>query len=137
MRLTLILYLPVILFLSCYTPAFSQDEGNDTISSLNRVSDKYYTTVSSRLHTIEEKVGKKSVKALQQFIKQEKKLLKKFTRIDSNAARQLMSDATEKYTRLQQQLYGSQKQLQYIPYLDTLKTSLKFLDQNPQFLSQT
>lgn len=96
---------------------------------------KYFESVSSSAKKLEEKLDKKSEKALAQLQKQEEKLKHKLSKIDSIAAKNIFLDADAKYKDLQEKLKNPSLK-QYIPRLDSLSTSLKFLQQNPQLLSQ-
>jgi hypothetical protein len=61
---------------------------------------------------------------------------RKLSRIDSSKAKQVFGDAESKYTELEQKLDNPSSLTQYIPYLDTLKTSLKFLENNKALLGK-
>ena len=66
--------------------------------------------------------------------KQEAKLQKKLAKIDSLASHNIFSNSVEKYNQLKEKIKSTGKLSQYIPKLDTLATSFKFLDQHPEFL---
>ncbi len=57
----------------------------------------------------------------------------KLSKIDSSAAKKIFTDSKQKYEQLQNKVSNAGN---YIPKLDSLATSLKFLENNPQFLSQ-
>ena len=108
-----------------------------TITNSNKqLPAKYLDKVSSQSNSVEQKLDKKSKKALAQLQKQEARMRKKLTKIDSAAATNIFANANEKYKELEQRLKNASFK-QYIPGLDTLSTSLKFLQQNPGLLSQT
>jgi hypothetical protein len=88
------------------------------------------------LDDVSEKLDKKSEKALSQLQKQEDKIRRKLSRLDSSKAKQVFGDAESKYTELKQKLEKPSSLTQYIPYLDTLKTSLKFLENNKVLLGK-
>jgi len=102
--------------------------GQDSLSSLTQLPSRYYDKVSNRLNTIEQKLNNKSDKAVERFQRQEQKLRRKLEKKDSNAAKQIFADAESKYKQLEQKLQQPQKLTQYTPFLDTLKTSFKFLE---------
>jgi hypothetical protein len=112
--------------------AFSQD---DSISS-QIVSKKYLDKVSSMATDMEEKLDKHTEKVLAKFQKQESRLQKKLAKTDSAKAAALFGSSKEKYQQLNDRLKKMTDGSQYIPSLDTLVTSLKFLNQNPQLLSK-
>ncbi|HEX7902560.1 MAG TPA: hypothetical protein VF487_01685 [Chitinophagaceae bacterium] len=104
-------------------------------SSVERISTQYLAKVSTQANILTQKLDKKSKKALQQLQKQEAKMKRKLMKIDSLATNNVFADANKQYKDLAQRLKGS-KTGQYIPKLDTLITSMKFLHENPQLLSQ-
>jgi hypothetical protein len=99
--------------------------------------EKYIDAVGDKAKSIEEKLNKKSEKALAQLKKQEGKIIKKLERIDSTAAKQLKENAMARYKELEEKLKNPGKLQQYIPYLDSLGTSLNFLTENSQLLKNT
>src|SRR5688572_3762401 len=102
--------------------------------STQRVSSKYLDAVKSKASDLSEKLDKKSEKALTQLQKQEDRIKRKLARLDSSKAIEVFGDAESKYTELKQKLENPSSLTQYIPYLDTLKTSLKFLEDNKGLL---
>jgi hypothetical protein len=96
---------------------------------------QYLSSLSKRVNDLDHKLDKKSEKALAQLVKQENKMKSKLVKLDSLKASQVFSGAEEKYNRLKQKLNNPGKLTQYLPYLDTLKTSMKFLEQNKSVLS--
>ncbi|WP_199119241.1 hypothetical protein [Pedobacter sp. ASV28] len=110
-------------FIAASFIAFSQD------SSTTRVSLQYVDQLSSTADRLEKKLDKQTTKALQQLQKQEDRMRRKLQKIDTLKANEIFGPAKEK---LNKNLTGAK---QYIPSLDTLASSLKFLEQNPQLLS--
>ncbi|TXJ28091.1 MAG: hypothetical protein E6Q24_07120 [Chitinophagaceae bacterium] len=108
---------------------------SDTLPS--PVDGKYFDAVNKKAGQLEQKLDKQSEKIITQFLQQENKLKRKLARKDSAAVIAVFGDAKERYGKLQQKLAGTEKLKQYIPSLDTLSTSLKFLQQNPQLLAIT
>ncbi len=123
----------ILLFsLSLYSVmAYSQDS---TTAAIQQLPDKYLDKTSARVTEIEKKLTRKTEKSLRKLQKEEDRLRKKLSKIDSTAANNLFSQSSAKYTALTQKLSQkaesiSQRRIgNYIPYLDTLKTSLKFLN---------
>lgn len=107
------------------------------LDSLPSVSFKYIEEVSSRADKISGKIDKQSEKALAQLQKQEEKLKRKLAKIDSSKAKQLFGDVASRYKELGSGLKNKTRTaMQYIPSLDTLSTSLKFLQENNAWLSK-
>lgn len=107
----------------------------DSVSVQPQVSKKYLDAVSAQAGSLEEKLDKKSQKVLARLQKQEAKMRNKLMKIDSVAANNVFANAGDKYKELQQRLKGNSAR-QYIPKLDTLVTSLKFLQSNPELLAK-
>jgi len=103
-------------------------------NSTNKISSKYFETVSKKTNSLQEKLDKKSQKVLDRFQKQEAKIKRKLIKIDSLAANNVFANTQEKYKQLEEKLKSSTALSSYLPYLDTLKTSFKFLEQNQQLL---
>jgi hypothetical protein len=101
--------------------AFSQDS-----LSLKQV-ERYSKKVLSTATVLNQKLDKKSARALRDFEKLEGKLKKKLSKIDSVATSNLMGNTEERYAQLKQKLINSTTNQQYIPHLDTLISSLKYL----------
>ena len=110
--------------------------GQDSISTFNKVVDfptKFLDQINKKASGLEEKIIAKTEKALLRLEKQEQKLKRKLAKTDSIAAVRLFSNSISKYKELRQGLTDKSKILngrkQYLPYFDTLKTSLNFLSQ--------
>jgi hypothetical protein len=92
--------------------------------------------VSSKACNLDAKLKKQTAKALQRWQKQEARIQRKLAKTDSAKAQSLFGNAEYQYQQLEQKLQGSTA-LPYFPSLDTLNSSLKFLQGNPQLLSGT
>jgi len=134
-RQAVLLSMGIIMTACAYAqPAPSQSEDTATISSQS-VSSKYLDKVSSKANQLEQKLDKQTAKALQQWQKQEARIKSKLAKKDSLKAVALFGNAEQQYQQLEQKLQSKPTLQQYIPSLDTVSTSLKFLQQNPQLLS--
>lgn len=105
---------------------------DSALSSLQNLPNKYFTSVEKKSSQLEGKITAKSEKALKQFSKQEQKLYRKLYKIDSLAAKELFANAKGKIDELAGKLKKTEtvtagNVTQYIPHLDSLKTSLNFL----------
>lgn len=132
MRLINPILIATVLFI--HANVFSQDSAQ--YKNSGPVSSRYIQSVSKKSSELEQKLDKKSRKALTQLQKQEAKMKKKLVRIDSVAAKNVFVNAEDKYKDLEQRLTDPSFK-QYIPGLDTISTSLKFLQQNSELLNQT
>ena len=107
----------------------------EATDSLEKVSVKYFDAVNKKAQSLNENIDKKTQKALNRFKKQEEKLSRKLAKIDSLTANNIFSNSTEKYKELEQKLKDKTGKLsQYIPRLDSISTSIKFLEQNSAFI---
>ncbi len=104
-------------------------KGQETTSDILG-SDALYQSINKKVLTLQREVEEKSVKALERLQKQEAKLQKKLALKDSVAAKKLF--AQTKYQQLTDKLQHptvTKNFNEYIPKFDSLKTSLKFLEQ--------
>ncbi len=123
----------VFIFLFMESQAQSISASQD---SLLQIPSNYLEKVSGKANQLEERLDKKTDKALEQMMKQEEKMKKKLYKIDSIKANAIFGNVEQKYKELKERLSGKIPGKQYIPSLDTLATSLKFLQQNPQIISK-
>lgn len=130
MRLTPLLLLVFLCLPSLILPA------QDSSSAVQPLTEQYVKVVSQKAESIAEKLDKKSRKALAQYKAQEEKLLKKLSKSDSSAAKQLLESSKAKFQQLEDQLKNPGKLSQYIQGLDSLGTTLNFLQANNPLLSQ-
>jgi hypothetical protein len=123
------LHLTIILFcISHYSIA------QDSLSFNKTISDNYLETVAGK---VEEKLDRQSQKALERFQKQEARLYQKLSKIDSSKAAALLNKGTDQYKSLEQRLENGMLSKSYNASLDTVFTSLKFLQQNSECLSKS
>lgn len=98
---------------------------------------KFYQSINKKVLSLKRNVEERSLKALKRMQKQEDNLRKKLAKKDSLTAQKLF--AQNKYQELTDQLQHpvANKQLkEYIPQFDSLKTSLKFLEQSKELSSK-
>lgn len=129
--------LAVILF-AFSNPGFAQDSA---MAKAGQVSQKYLSQVSNKSRQLEKQVDKRTAKALDRMIKQEKKLQRKLSKIDSLAAKNIFTKSIDSLGGLKARLKSSKagKALngQYFGYLDTLSNSLGFLKESKQLLGKS
>lgn len=132
-------FLTSLLLLVFLLPAFTalgQGEGlADRVFSfpyraLNKIRQKAAETEAKLIATTE--------KALARLEREEERLKRKLAKKDSLAAAQTFGDVKERYAGLRTQLQQGKAKLSgltsYLPGMDTLKTSLRFLTQQPESL---
>jgi hypothetical protein len=123
-KLLLILLAGIYLSLPCYSQ--NSYTASDKILGIPA---KFAGKVNSRITSIEGKLEKQAARYLARLKKREAKLRRKLAKKDSVAANAIFADASEKYNLLEQKINTPQKYNEYVPYLDTLATSLRFLEQ--------
>jgi hypothetical protein len=106
-------------------------QDNSAIADANLVS-SYLKDINSKVDRLDQKLDKFSAGALKKLQKQENDLKRKLVKKDSVKSGIVFGNAEKEYTRLEQRIQNVTGIQQYIPSLDTLTTSLKFLRQNPQ-----
>lgn len=126
-------FLMIVLALCCICMISMAQEAADTSS--RHVSSKYVFAVTAKARKIEDLLNAKTEKALLRFQKHQEKLKRRMFKIDSSAAKEVFNMAENEFNNIQSKLRQSQKFTQYIPLLDTLKTSLKFLDRHKSLLT--
>ena len=106
-------------------------------SVLNKIDPaRWSTAVERKVSKLEDKIIAKSQKTLQRLQKREEKIYQKqLNTKDSLEARLKLAEIKSKYQNLEEKLKNPtaivpSNATRYIPYLDTLKTAFKFLDQN-------
>jgi hypothetical protein len=116
-------------------------EETSTVDKITSFPTRFLDKLNKKSGELEEKLIANSEKALERLAKQEKKMKKKLARKDSSAAEQLFGNVDERYQQLQSKLQQPAKLAgragQYLPHLDTLKTSLNFLTQHKELLSNS
>ena len=99
----------------------------------DKVAGKYLDAVAGKSASISSSIDRQTDKYLSRFQKEEQRLFKKLAKKDSTAAGKAMAASKKQYQALEQRLNGASQKLsrskKYIPLLDTLGTSFKFLQQ--------
>lgn len=121
----------LIIYFLLPAAASSQASTDSILSEIN--PQKYINTVADKAQKLEDKLVEKSIRTLNKMQAQEEKIYRKLLRSkDSIQAKLQLSGLKEKYSNLRGKLTQPailSKAKQYIPNLDSLTTSLKFLDQ--------
>lgn len=139
----LLTLLIVLIFLP---PVVAQESPQPWFASHEPFQDKWLILLSrftghiqKKTEKLEAQLTRQTEKYLQRLARKEEKLRKKLQKTDSTAAKQLFEGAAEQYGRLSEQLKNpvsltGRPRGQYLPYVDSLKTSLSFLQQNSNLL---
>lgn len=111
-----------------YMQGIAQNGIDSAVKKFEEIPAKYFNTVSKKAGVLEGKLDKQSSKTLRQYEKYQSKLLKKLSKTDSLAAKNISVEMQGKYAELREKLKAPQQLQQYIPSLDSMSNSLKFLD---------
>jgi hypothetical protein len=104
--------------------------------SLLSISSKYIDQVTGKSEKLNQKLDQQTEKALMKWQKQDEKIRKKLARIDSSKAKELFSHTEHSVQQFKNRIQNSSLGSSYVPSLDTMLTSLKFLEQNKELLSK-
>lgn len=123
----------VLIGLTIISSAHAQSFSDSTSSV---VSISYINAVSNKAENVKSKIANSGEKELKKLQRQEERIQKKLAKIDSTQAKELLDNSREAYKNLETKFNSVKgKYGKYIPSLDTLSSSLKFLHENPQFLT--
>lgn len=123
-----------LLFIALSFCVFSKAQ--DSLLVNPSISPKYLETISKKADNLKDNIDKTSKKALEQFKNQEERLRRKLSKVDSLKAKAIFNTAADKYKAIDERLKTNILSKSYIPSFDTIVTSLKFLQQNPELLAK-
>jgi hypothetical protein len=135
----------LIFWLIMPSAAFAQKPDTAIILPTKQI-EKYYESITDKATDLEEKIDKKTAKALDRLKKFEDQLIGKIANTDSGLAATL-ANSQKSITELAENINSKAKKItdkvqgQYMPLFDSLKTSLGFLGKidplNPNLLGST
>jgi hypothetical protein len=141
-------YLVIGMLLSCYLlplTSYSQDASASSITDkIANFPSGFFKKVNDQAASLDQRITAQTEKSLRQLAKKEDRLRKKLYKQDSLAAKRLFENNPLDYTALLQRLQSKSSSIPavpfvsgstYLPYLDSVKTSLKFLQQNKDLLA--
>jgi hypothetical protein len=129
----------LIIFMFMGIICFSQTKIDSLFGKID--PEKWATSVDRKLAKLEEGISNKSEKYLRKLQGQEEKILQKLSKLDSTAAQKFLAAGQQKYRQLTDQLQNKVSEIperlsgEYLPYFDSLKGTLSFLDKNKGYLS--
>ncbi|MHA4811561.1 hypothetical protein ACX0G9_25925 [Flavitalea flava] len=142
------LFMSGIVLLCYFTPLITQAQTQSgPEDSLLSIPSQYFNRVNNQSIRLGNSIDRQTEKYLNRLAAKESKLRKKLYKEDSSAANKLFGNNSWNYKALTQQLGNSSpsgvpsalnkavSSNTYIPYLDSVKTSLKFIQQNPKLLA--
>lgn len=104
----------------------------------------FFRKVNDQAASLDQRLTRQTEKYMQRLAKKEAQLRRKMFRQDSVSAKRFFDNNPIDYAALQQKLQNAGRPMSnvsgmsgttYLPYLDSIKTSLKFLQQRPDLLS--
>ncbi len=98
------------------------------------IDHRYLKSISCRAQSLSTKVDRSTQKALRALQRQEERVQQKLARKDSLKAAELSRNSRQHYEQLAGRLQSPVQGQGYVPALDTLATSLQFLQQYPHLL---
>lgn len=116
---------------------FSQENFQD--STISRIASSFPSKISKKVESVNDQIDKKTEKTLRQLQKYEEKLKRQIAKIDSIAAHDFFESAKARYEQFLNRVnqkgenYTGRISGEYLPYLDSVKGSLSFLNLNSQF----
>lgn len=128
-----LLIVGLIGFASLTVRAQAPDSILNTLSP--RVTEKYISSISEKSDKISSALDKQTKKYLNRLQKEEVRINRKLSKIDSIAAKNIFTDSKKKYEDIKKDLENKSANLlkssgHYFPFLDSATTSLKFLETN-------
>jgi hypothetical protein len=102
----------------------------------------FFNKVNNKYSNLEDRVTKQSEKYLQRLKEKEKKMKRKLARVDSAKAEQTFGDIDAQYNKMIAAINKDSLPVKrgagaYMPMVDSVKTSLAFLQQNSGVLSES
>lgn len=133
---------PVVMLLACMFIIVSTTAQDSTSRTAQVISfpSRFLKRVDDNASRIENKILNRTDKAIKQLSKEENRLRKKMYKKDPVAASKLFQDPASQYRSFQKHItekVNTSKSKEYIPFLDTLTTSLHFLEKNTAILNNS
>jgi hypothetical protein len=102
----------------------------------------FFSKIQNKYAGLEDRVTKQSVKYLQCLARKEKKMKRKLAKVDSAKAEQTFGNIDEQYGKMIAAINTYSLPVKrgsgaYLPMVDSVKTSLAFLNQNNSVLKQS
>jgi len=119
----------LLLFCFIYTFSHSQSKLDSLLQKIN--PQKWSSVIEKKSDKLTEKILSKSEKVLARMQRQDEKLCRKISFKDSTRGAELMAGIQNKYSALRDKLKSGSTNCKnnYIPYLDSIQTAFRLLDQ--------
>jgi hypothetical protein len=136
MKILVCLFGTVILFVHC---SFGQMDS--TAKLLSQFPNRLFAKINNKAANLDDALTKQTEKYLRRLARKEKKIQDHMYKLDSNAAKNLFNGTQAKYASLENSMTsgvstnGAQLTGEYLPYVDSLKSSISFAQKNPALLN--
>lgn len=131
-----------VLCLPVWQTVYSQDN-NNVSDSVGKIVNFPFRFIELKYTHLDAQITRQSEKYLQRLAKQEEKLKRKLSKFDSKVSKNLNggNGAQKFYGELVNKVKFNKDSLtisgEYLPYIDSVQTSLAFLKHNKQFVSKS
>lgn len=130
--------------LLCFAATASHAQNIDSVADkLTHFPMRLFGHIQSKTAELNQRLQKQTQKYLQQLQNEEQRLEKRIYALDSNSAKTLFANSSQRYAQLLQKLQADTGSAHfkptgtYQPYTDSLQTALAFFQKNPQVLGQS
>jgi len=116
---------------------------DSTVDRIAQFPNRLFAKIKNKTDRLDQQLTRQTEKYLERLARKERKLARKLYAKDSATAKNLFAGSQEKYFELEQKIKnveaGGNKPLsgEYLPYIDSLKGSLSFLEKNQNLLQAT
>ncbi len=130
----------------CLVTSIHGQQVDSLSTKLDRLSsfpNRFFSRIQKKSADLNASLDRQTEKYLEKLARKEKKIQQKLYKTDSNAAKQLFAGTQEKYLAYEQQLKAEASgqslplQGEYMANIDSVKTSLAFLQQNQNSLGSS
>lgn len=132
-QIKLLLFFIVLPFyaLAQQTASPASEASDEPIS----ISTKFLASISSKSRKLENKIDHNTRKTLEKWQRKERRIAHKLAKKDSVKAKEMLAVGEQQYNVIKENLARQTDLREYIPTLDSLSTSIKFLQQFPSVIS--
>ena len=132
---------PLLIFIAvcCIAVRARSQDNPDAVDKIAGFPSSFFKKADNKTTALDNALTKQTEKYLQRLAKKEARLKRKLYKVDSATTKKLFAgDPAQQYQALMQKLRSdsipgtASFTGQYMPYLDSLKGSLSFLNKNPQ-----
>ncbi len=134
--------IPSIVLVLLVLLSYKSKAQTDSITqSLKQLPERYLSQITDKVSSIDKKLSKQTLRILRKFDKEQLRIKKKIMLRDSMQSNNLLVNSTQKIEELQNEFINMPDKAinklngAYNAYIDTLKTSLKFLQQKGEGLT--